>query len=55
MVVLSTTESEYIRLSNAEQHLAWLQPFFDEVGHTQKAPIELLCDNQAAMILCCDS
>ena len=54
MAALSTTESEYIGLSNAGQHLAWLQAFFDEVGHTQKALTELFCDNQAAIILCHD-
>ena len=54
MVALSTRESEYIGLSNAGQHLAWLRAFFDEVGHTQKAPTELFCDNQEATILCCD-
>ena len=52
MVALSTMESEYIGLSNAGQHLAWLQSFFKEIRHLQKAPTELFCDNQAAIILC---
>jgi len=47
-------ESEYIRLSNARQHLAWLWSFFEEIGHLQKAPTELFYDNQAAIILCRD-
>jgi hypothetical protein len=51
MVALSTTESEYIGLSNAGQHLAWLRTFFEDVGHAQTGPIELFCDNQAAIIL----
>ena len=51
MVALSTTESEYIGLSNAGQHLAWLRTFFDEIGHPQKGPTQLFCDNQAAIIL----
>jgi len=54
MVALSTMESEYIRLSNAGQHLAWLRSFFEEIGHLQKAPTELFCDNQEAIILCCN-
>ena len=54
MVTLSTTESEYIGLSNAGQHLAWLWSFFNEIGHTQKGPTELFSDNQAAIILCHD-
>lgn len=55
MVALSTTEAEYIGLSNAGQHLAWLRTFFDEIGHTQKGPTELACDNQAAIILSRDA
>jgi len=51
MVVLSTTELEYIGLSNAGQHLGWLQTFFDKIGHSQQTPMELFCDNQAAIIL----
>lgn len=51
MVALSTTESEYIGLSNAGQHLAWLRSFFEELGHPQKGPTSLGCDNQAAIIL----
>ena len=54
MVALSTTESEYIGLSNAGQHLAWLRTFFDEIGHPQKGPTQLFCDNQAAIILSWD-
>jgi hypothetical protein len=51
MLALSTTKSEYIGLSNAGQHLAWLRSFFDEIGHPQKGPTQLFCDNQAAIIL----
>lgn len=51
MVALSTTESEYIGLSLAGQHLMWLRTFFEELGHEQKKPTPLNCDNQAAIIL----
>lgn len=51
MVALSTTESEYIGLSLAGQHLAWLRSFFEEIGHAQTKPTDLWCDNQAAIIL----
>jgi hypothetical protein len=54
MVVLSSTESEYIGLSNAGQHLAWLRTFFAELGYERTGPTELFCDNQAAIILCKD-
>jgi hypothetical protein len=51
MVALSSTESEYIGLCNAGQHLSWLRLFFEDIGHAQKKPTELNCDNQAAIIL----
>jgi hypothetical protein len=51
MVALSSTESEYIGLANAGQHLAWLRSFFEELGQQQKNPTELRCDNRAAIIL----
>jgi hypothetical protein len=51
MVALSSTESEYIGLSNAGQHLMWLRTFYEELGHSQPGPTELYCDNQAAIIL----
>jgi hypothetical protein len=51
MVALSSTESEYIGLSNAGQHLAWLRAFFEQLGHPQAGPTILNCDNQAAIIL----
>jgi len=51
MVLLSTTELEYMGLSNAGQHVAWLCMFFDEIGQMQKATTDLKCDNQAAIVL----
>jgi hypothetical protein len=44
-------ESEYIGLTNAAQHLAWLRNFFEDIGHVQGMPTDLYCDNQAAIIL----
>lgn len=51
MVALSSTESEYIGLCYAGQHLAWLRSFYEDIGHSQKGPSTLMCDNQAAIIL----
>jgi len=51
MVALSSTESEYIGLCYAGQHLAYLQTLFEDVSQKQKNPTELLCDNQVAIIL----
>ena len=51
MVALSTTESEYIGLSIAGQHLAWLHTFFAELGHPQQLPTDFGNDNMATIIL----
>jgi hypothetical protein len=55
MVALSSTESEYIGLCYAGQHLAWLHTFFEDIGHSQERPSLLKCDNQAAIILTKDA
>ena len=55
MVSLSSTESEYIGLANAGQHLAWLRSFFEELGRPQAGATELRCDNRAAIILSQDA
>lgn len=51
MVALSSTESEYIGLTNTGQHLAWLCSFFEDIGQPQAGATELRCDNRAAIIL----
>jgi len=51
MVSLSSTESEYIGLSNAGQHVTWLRTFFEEIGHAQRKATELKCNNEAAIVL----
>ena len=54
MIALSSTESKYIGLSIAGQHIQWLRTFFNEIGQSQSGPTKLNCDNQAAIILCKD-
>lgn len=51
MVALSSTESKYIGLSNASQHLAWLRAFFSKIDHPPSDSTTFLCDNHAAIIL----
>jgi hypothetical protein len=53
MVALSLTE--YIGLYHTGQHLTWLCTFFEDIGHSQKEPMDLFNDNQAAIILTKDS
>ena len=55
IVALSTTESEHIRLSLVGKCLTWLCTFFEEIGHPQRGPTTLHCDNQATIILSQDS
>ena len=52
MVALSTTESEYIGLSIAGQHLAWLHIFFAELSLPQELPTDLGNDNMATHCMC---
>lgn len=55
LVALSSTESEYIGLCNAGQHLAWLRSFFEDIGYGTEKPTDLFCDNQAAIVLTKDA
>jgi len=55
MVALSSTESEYIGLCYAGQHLAYLRTLFEDISQKQKVPTKLFCDNQAAIILSKDA
>jgi hypothetical protein len=51
LVALSSTEAEYIGLSNAGQQLCWLRTFFEDIGYSQEIPTTLFCNNQGAIIL----
>jgi len=51
LVALSSTEAEYIGLSNAGQQLCWLRTFFEDIGYSQEIPTTLFCDNQGAIVL----
>lgn len=50
-VTLSSTEAEYIAASRATQEAYWLCKLLKELGHEQKSPTQLLCDNQGALAL----
>ena len=51
VVALSSTEAEYIAASRATQEAYWLRELLKELGHEQKTPTHLLCDNQGALAL----
>jgi hypothetical protein len=51
VVALSSTEAEYIAMTEVAKQIEWLHNLFSEIGHEIKHPIPLNCDNQGAMFL----
>ncbi|GAA0142710.1 transmembrane signal receptor [Lithospermum erythrorhizon] len=49
-VALSTTEAEYIAITECCKELLWLKRFFEEIGIDQKR-FTILCDSQSAIHL----
>ncbi|GKV32746.1 hypothetical protein SLEP1_g41331 [Rubroshorea leprosula] len=49
-VSLSTTEAEYVALSEAGKEIVWMKTFFEELGLKQERFV-LFCDNQSAIYL----
>ena len=50
ITALSTTEAEYIRLTEATKEVIWLKGLLTEMGLTQEA-IRVHCDSQSALLL----
>ena len=51
LVALSSTESEYVALSEAAQEAVWLRELFKGIGFEQQSPTVLYEDNQGAIAL----
>lgn len=51
LVALSTTEAEYIALSNLGQELSWLRRFYAELGRKMRSPTTVFSDNAGAITL----
>ncbi|MHB1955508.1 MAG: Ty1/Copia family ribonuclease HI, partial [Sulfobacillus sp.] len=51
IVALSSTEAEYIAMSEATKHALYLRKFFRPLHLSESVPIPLHCDNQSAMIV----
>ena len=49
-VVLSTTEAEYMAITEAVKETIWLQGLFDDLGVGQKQ-VTVLCDSQSSIHL----
>ena len=50
VVALSTTEAEYIALSDAVKEGVWLKHFAEELGFPQDS-VEIFCDSQSGIAL----
>jgi hypothetical protein len=50
-IALSTTEAEYVALSEAAREAKWLHHLYGELGYAQKEPIILLGDNDGSISL----
>jgi hypothetical protein len=53
-VALSTTEAEYIALSEAVKETIWLRMLLGQIGHTQTEPTTIYEDNQGCISLAKD-
>ena len=50
IVTLSTTEAEYVAITEANKEMIWLQNLLKELGRKQSCSI-LFCDSQSAIYL----
>ena len=50
VVALSTTEAEYVAITEASKEMIWLQTFMEELGKKQEDN-RLYCDSQSAIHL----
>jgi hypothetical protein len=51
MIVLSSTESEYIRLTHATKEILWVRQFLEEILSKFQGPSQMYLDNQGAIAL----
>ena len=55
IIVLLSTESEYIAQTHAEKEAIWMKNFISEICQPQEEPIEIYCNNQGAIVLAKDN
>ena len=51
MIALSSTEAEYVALSEAGREATWLRNLYGELGFSQKSPIGIKGDNEGSVTL----
>jgi hypothetical protein len=55
LIVLSTTEAEYVARTHAAKEVVWWRNFLAEIGNPAKGPTLLKIDNQSAITLAKDN
>jgi len=51
MIALSTTEAEYVALSEVGHKVCWLQNLFEELGYPQEFPTIIKGDNNGLIAM----
>jgi hypothetical protein len=51
VVAMSSTDAEYVALSEASREACWLRSLYKELGHDQKKPTQIRCDNNGAIAM----
>lgn len=50
-IALSSTEAEYVALSEAAREACWLRNLYEELGYSQKFPITIKGDNDGSIAM----
>jgi len=50
-IALSSTEAEYVALSEAAREACWLRSLYEEIGYSQKFPITIKGDNDGSIAM----
>ena len=50
-IALSSTEAEYVALSEAGREACWLRTLYEEIGYIQKSPILIKGDNDGSIAM----
>jgi len=55
IIVLSSTEDEYITQTQTLKEALWLRSFIKEIREGKNGPLKIKCDNQGAIVLAKDN
>ena len=54
VVAMSSTDAEYVALSEAGHEACWLRSLYQELGYDQAKPTQIRCDNNGAITMACN-